>query len=300
MQDKMRILVATDTSDWAEKAENRGASLTKSLPDAEMLLVNIQEKGGLDIFASLMSYSVMIAQDTIREETEKVLIQTATKLAEENAITVTPVIRFGNAAEEIQALAEEKRASILVMGAHGQGYHSMPIIGNIPAKLIQGSPCPVLIVRDGSNTPYRRILIPIDFSEVSINQVLKSLPFLQNDAEIILMNVCETPSASRLRFANVTVEMLENYRKKVQNDALEKINELIESLDSKRKFKAHVETGIPHEAILKYIKTAEIDLLILGKQPRNRLQDYLVGSTVHYAINEAECDVLITPTGDIN
>ncbi len=300
MQNKMNVIVATDISDWAEKAENRGAALTKSLPDADMLLVNVQEQGGLDIFASLMSYSATNVQETIREESEKVLSQTAKRLSEENAVTVTPIIKFGNAAEEIQSLLTEKNASILVMGAHGQGYHSMPIIGNIPAKLIQGSPCPVLIVRDGSTKPYKRILIPIDFTQVSINQILQALPFIQNDAEIILMNVCETPSASRLRFANVTVEMLESYRKKVQDDALEKINELIESLDSERKFKAHVETGIPHEAILQYIKTAEIDLLVLGKQPRNRLQDYLVGSTVHYAINEAECDVLITPPGDLD
>ena len=49
-----------------------------------------------------------------------------------------------------------------------------------------------------------------------------------------------------------------------------------------------------YQAILEYVRKFDIDLLVLGKHPRNRLEEYLVGSTVHYAINEAECDVLIT------
>lgn len=293
MPKKRYVLTATDMSDWAKFAEVRGAELTRHLGNAEMLLVNVQEQSGLDFYAMLMA-SQVLTQDLIRKEAEKALGETAKRLSEEEGITVTPIIRTGKVPNEIQALLEEKKASLLVIGAHGQGYHFMPIIGNIPAKLVQGSPCPVLIIRQGEIRPYRRVLIPIDFSEVSINQVTQSLPFIPEDAEIILMSVCESPCASRLRYANITVEILEEYRKKVKGDALEKINQLIEALESPRNLQAQVEIGIPHQVILDYIRKFDIDLLVLGKHPRNRLEEYLVGSTVHYAINEAECDVMIT------
>lgn len=293
MPEKRYILTATDMSDWSKFAEVKGAELTRHLGNAEMLLVNIQEQSGLDFYAMLMA-SHAPSHDLIRKEAEQTIGETAKRLSEEEGITVTPIIRTGKVPNEIQALLEEKKASLLVIGAHGQGYHFMPVIGNIPAKLIQGSPCPVLIIRQAEMRPYKRVLIPIDFTEVSINQVTQSMPFIPEDSEIILMSVCESPCASRLRYANITVEILEEYRKKVKNEALDKINQLIEALDSPRNFQAHVEIGIPHQAILDYIKQFDIDLLVLGKHPRNRLEEYLVGSTVHYAINEAECDVLIT------
>lgn len=293
MPEKRYVLTATDMSDWAKFAEVRGAALTRHLGNAEMLLVNVQEQSSLDFYAMLMANQVL-TQELIRKEVEKTLGETAKQLSEEEGITVTPIIRTGKVPNEIQALLEEKKASLLVIGAHGQGYHFMPIIGNIPAKLIQGSPCPVLIIRQKEIRPYRRVLIPIDFSEVSINQVTQSLPFIPEDAEIILMSVCESPCASRLRYANITVEILEAYRKKVKGDALEKINQLIEALESPRNLQAQVEIGIPYQEILDYVRKFDIDLLVLGKHPRTRLEEYLVGSTVHYAINEAECDVMIT------
>ena len=292
MPEKRYILTATDMSDWAKHAENKGAALTKLVGNAEMLLVNVQEQvEGLFMMASADEF---LAQQSYKKEAEKILQETASRLSEKEGITVTPIVCTGNVSDEIKALVVERKASLLVIGAHGQGYHFMPIIGNIPAKLIQGSPCPVLIIRQEDMRPYKRVLIPIDFSEVSINQVTQSMPFIPEDAEIILMSVCESPCASRLRYANITVEILDQYRKKVKGEAEEKINQLIEALETPRKLRPHVQIGIPHQAILDYVKKNEIDLLVLGKHPRNRLEEYLVGSTVHYAINEAECDVMIT------
>ena len=291
------ILTATDLSDWAKIAEAKGAALTKSLGDAEMLLVHVLEQRGSAF--GMDSSNTILNKELVQSEAHKALEDAAAKLSEQEGINVTPVVRAGDVTEEIKALVKEKKASLLVIGAHGQGYHFMPIIGNIPAKVIQGSPCPVLIIRKEEVRPYKKVLIPIDFSEVSVNQVVQSLPFLPEDAEIILMSVCETPAASRIRYANISVEILENYRKTIEEEALEKINELIEAFDSPPNMHPHVEMGIPHQAILNYIKTNDIDLLVVGKHPRNRLEEYLIGSTVHYAINEADCDVMITTPGPL-
>ena len=290
MSEKSYILTATDMSDWAKHAENRGASITKLLGNAEMLLVHVQEQRG-GVF-SMDSANAVLNKELYRVEAEKALEETARKLS--RGITVKPIIRTGKVADEIKALIKENKVSLLVIGAHGQGYHFMPIIGNIPAKLLQGSECPTLIIRQEEERPYKKVLMPVDFSNVTINQIKQSLKFIADDAEVILMGVCESPNSDLNFYSNVEPAVLEAYRKTIKDKEQEKMDQLLQKVGSLRQFKTHIEIGVPHKAILSYAKMNSVDLLVLGKHHRLRLEDYLIGSTIHYAINEAECDVLIT------
>lgn len=286
------ILTATDLSDWAKIAEAKGAALTKSLGDAEMLLVHVLEQRGSAF--GMDSSNTILNKELVQSEAHKALEDTAAKLSEQEGINVTPVVRAGDVTEEIKALVKEKKASLLVIGAHGQGYHFLPIIGNIPAKLIQGSECPALIIRSIEKKPYKKILVPVDFSEVSVNQVKETLQFIPDDAEITLMSICESPSSDLNFYSSVDPAVLEAYRNSVKTKGQEKMDQLVQKLGSARQFKTHLEIGVPHKAILSYAKVNNYDLLVLGKHHRLRLEDYLIGSTIHYAINEADCDVLIT------
>lgn len=290
MSEKSYILTATDMSDWAKHAEAKGAALTKLVGNAEMLLVHVQEQRGGAF--SMDSANAILDKELYRREANKTLEETASQLSEQEGITVTPFIRTGKVVDEIKALIKENNVSLLVIGAHGQGYHFMPIVGNIPAKLLQGSECPTLIIRQEETKPYKKVLIPVDFSEVSLNQVKQALPFIPDDAEITLMGISEASDAKF--YSSVKPEILEEFRNKAKAEVEEKIDSLINKIGSSRQFKKYIEIGIPHRIILSYVKNNGIDLLVLGKHHRLRLEDYLIGSTIHYAINEAECDVLIT------
>ncbi len=292
MSGKTYILTATDMSDWAKYAEKKGAAITKSVGNAEMLLVHVQEqRGGL---FSVDVANAVLDSELYRVKAEKALEETARQLAEEEGITIKPIVRSGRVSDEIKALIKEKNVALLVIGAHGQGFHFMPIIGNTPVKLLQGSESPTLIIRQEKTQAYKKVLMPVDFSNVSVNQVKQSLQFIPDDAEITLMGVCESPGTSERFYSNVKPEILEEYRSKVRAEVSEKMDVLIQKVDSPRKFQTYVEIGVPYKVILSYVKNNGVDLLVLGKHHRIRLEDYLIGSTVHYAINEAECDVLIT------
>lgn len=291
MSEKNYILTATDMSDWAKHAEAKGIAMTRLLGNAEMLLVHVQEQRG-GVFA-MDSANAVVNQELYRVEVEKALEETARKLSGKGII-VKPIIRTGKVADEIKALVKEKKVSLLVIGAHGQGYHFMPIIGNIPAKLLQGSECPTLIIRQEEERPYKKVLMPVDFSNVTINQINQSLKFISDDAEVILMGVCESPDSDLNFYSNVEPAVLEAYRKTIKDKEQEKMDQLLQKVGSLRQFKTHLEIGVPHKAILSYAKMNGVDLLVLGKHHRIRLEDYLIGSAIHYAINEAECDVLIT------
>jgi nucleotide-binding universal stress UspA family protein len=53
----------------------------------------------------------------------------------------------GNAFEVIRRVAEQRRASIIIMGAHGHGKGALGWLGSTAHKVIRAAPCPVLAVR---------------------------------------------------------------------------------------------------------------------------------------------------------
>lgn len=296
MAEKANVLVATDMSDWAKKAEVRGAVIAKELGGKQFTLSYVQEKAETDVFLKLVSGISDFGEDEVVKKVKDRLQKRADVLAAEQNITVNPVVRTGEIAEETQVVLKTSNADLLVMGKHGHGYHSVPIIGNTPVKIIQGSPCPVLVVRNNPEHPYKRVLIPVEFTEAGAYQIQKALPFIPADAEITLINVCMPPTQMHQHFVAVSLEMIERFKKRISEEAQNDMKKFVDGLNLDRPVKTVIKVGLPHHTILDYVTTENIDLLVLGKKPRNRLAEYLVGSMVHTGLNEAECDVMVTPS----
>ena len=54
------------------------------------------------------------------------------------------IVRFGNPAREITALAHRIGADLIVMGTHGRSMMARLFQGSIAEKVIGHAPCPVL------------------------------------------------------------------------------------------------------------------------------------------------------------
>jgi nucleotide-binding universal stress UspA family protein len=61
--------------------------------------------------------------------------------------TVTEAPRLGRPADEIIAVAKQKQADLIVMGAKGLGAVGRFILGSVSTRVAQQSPCSVLVVR---------------------------------------------------------------------------------------------------------------------------------------------------------
>ena len=61
--------------------------------------------------------------------------------------TVTEAPRLGRPADEIITVARQKQADLIVMGAKGLGAVGRFILGSVSTKVVQHSPCSVLVVR---------------------------------------------------------------------------------------------------------------------------------------------------------
>lgn len=86
-------------------------------------------------------------------------------------------VRFGRPADEILAFAHEIDAGAIVTSTHGRSGIGRWGFGSVTDRVLRGATCPVLLVRPraggeaGARPDYRRILVPLDGSEIA-EQVL--------------------------------------------------------------------------------------------------------------------------------
>jgi nucleotide-binding universal stress UspA family protein len=62
-------------------------------------------------------------------------------------------LRLGNPYEEIVAEAKEMGADLIVIGSHGYRGLERLLLGSTAERVVQYSPCAVLIVKDASGHP---------------------------------------------------------------------------------------------------------------------------------------------------
>lgn len=94
------------------------------------------------------------------------LLEDAAKiLAEEGVATVTTAQRTGPVVDEL--LKEAESASVLVIGSRGHGAAAEALIGSVSQHVARHATCPVVVVREPSDSRARRIVVGIDGSRSS-------------------------------------------------------------------------------------------------------------------------------------
>ena len=144
MAEFRRILVPTDfteTSDhaieWAlTLAERLGASITL-MHSYEIPVVGFPD-GALVATAEIA---------TRVADASRTALDTAVKKREGGKVQVDGVLREGVAWEEINRVAEEIHADLLVLGTHGRKGLARALLGSVAEKVVRTSHRPVTLVR---------------------------------------------------------------------------------------------------------------------------------------------------------
>ena len=67
----------------------------------------------------------------------------------------------------VPASAATTDADLVVVGSRGESVLRRMVIGSTASRLLRKSRCPVLVVKNPFKQPYRRVLLPMDFSPAS-------------------------------------------------------------------------------------------------------------------------------------
>lgn len=144
----------------------------------------------------------------------------------------------------------------------------------------------------------KKILVPYDFSEVAEHALDFACQIASKaDADIILLNVIEHPTADSFRTLGIqdSDPMEQLYIKKMIEKVTEKLSAAIFAsnyTDSKMFYK--IQLGNPFHNIIDEIAEEKVDLVVMGTEGAEGLNEYFVGSNAEKVVRKASCPVITT------
>jgi nucleotide-binding universal stress UspA family protein len=142
-----RILVGVDGSPEASAAASFAASLAQSMHAQLRLayIVPVYPPGSPEVYLVAAPEWEKLEAD----QGTRTLRELATRLAAEGVDCETQV-EIGPAAETLAKLAAEGDVELLVVGHRGRGAMKRFLLGSVADRLVQISPRPVTVVRQGT------------------------------------------------------------------------------------------------------------------------------------------------------
>ena len=146
---------------------------------------------------------------------------------------------------------------------------------------------------------FRRILFPVDLSEVSP----KIVPYVRDmeawfDAEIHLLFVARILQ----HFTSIYVPhpSVNKFEAEIVKGAEKKLQEFVDEHFQADSPKTRVLLGDPAEEILKYAQSEGIDLIIIGTHGRKGLEHIIFGSVAERVVKKSQVPVLtVNPYGKL-
>ncbi len=205
--------------------------------------------------------------------------------------------REGRAYKEICAAARERNAGLIVIATHGHTGLKHALLGSTAERVVQHSPCPVLVVRqqageaDERSARLRRILVPIDFSSCSQLAFDCGVALARDfGAELRLVHVIDPhsyPFGDQYAALDAT-RLMQSARDTAQREMREMAGE------AKVQFSIQDRKGSPAKEICS-AANKDVDLIVTSTHGRTGLGHVLIGSVAEHVIRNAPCPVLVLP-----
>ncbi len=140
-----KILVPTDGSDFAKKAEHVALEMAK-LMDSEIIAVSIIENSfvnGLPLDDEVYELNTILKEDSENNIKEFEHMDDE----EDFNVKITSIIKEGSPAKEILKVAEEENVDLIVIGSSGKSRFDKFLMGSVADKVSKHAHCSVLVAR---------------------------------------------------------------------------------------------------------------------------------------------------------
>ncbi|HEY7395036.1 MAG TPA: universal stress protein [Gemmatimonadaceae bacterium] len=188
-----KLLVPLDRSPLAEQALGQAAALARA-SQAEIEIVLVHQPFPFGSFTDASRDAQVLDQD--RQYLESI----AAELISGSNVPVTPTVLRGEAIETITQRVADAGADLVVMTSHGRTGIAHAWFGSVAAGVLRQSTVPVLILRpvegktrrDAARHLFKRILIPVDGSALSVEVFGAATSLAQcSGAQITLLRVVQ-------------------------------------------------------------------------------------------------------------
>jgi len=273
-----KILVAMDFGQPSRDALRLATLLARAF-HSEIILIHV--------IPEIMG--IKIDRGKIRKiETQK-LRQMEMDLKKKGVSSVEIIVRFGIPLERIIEYSDELDVNLIVVGS-GKREKKFPL-GTTAERVMIYADKPVLVVKPGSRSLIRKMFCPVDFSEASKRALINAIHLSQTfEAHLTVLTVFEPLLSSFFGPGRTPGESKEKALVKRQQYQYDRFLRGFES--ENLKWTKTILRGKPHEEILRVIREAQPDLLVMGSQGRTGLSRLLMGSTTERVVREMPCSVI--------
>jgi nucleotide-binding universal stress UspA family protein len=294
--ERPHIVFATDFSPWAAQAEAYALCLASTWRASLTVVTVLEFQPGMN-----PEYEVnRLYLDELMKSAKKELAA-LTERAAARGIAVQTRMATGIPSEEILGAARAEDADVIVMGTKGKTGLAHVLLGSTAERVIRSASCPVLAVRaelsDGTlvdphpcaGVSVRRILVPVDFSDCSL-EALEYAAWLaqRSGASLSLLHVLE-PISYGLDFTLSHEPKREEMRARVT----QRLAGFVEALaGAKIAADSHVRGGLPADSILDSARTLPADVIVMGTHGRRGLSHLLSGSVTEAVLRQSRCPVM--------
>ena len=271
-----RIIVPIDFSEHSDFALEAAANLARKY-DSELLVLHMLE---------LSSAILTTAGNAIKEEAVFYY-----KLAEQRfeeflnkdyleGIKVTPIVKHFKVFSEVNEVAKDHEANLIVMGSHGASGVKEVLVGSNTEKVVRYADIPVLVIKHNPILlDFENGVFASDFSEEAIMPYLKAkLTFKKLGAKMHLVYV-NSPDGN-FRSSSEIDKRVSLFLKKAEGD-LDNLNEVNVVSDYS------IEKGI-----LNFANAIGADLIAVATHGRKGLAHFFEGSISEDLANHSTLPVM--------
>ena len=134
------ILIATDFSMAARQASRYGVKLAKAM-NANIILFTAYE-----VSHHITATTVQVSHYDVKMQIEQKLSDEADVIADGERLNIHIICDEGKAEQSILAIANEKKADLIIVGITGSGNNVKKVFGSTTTLLIKHSTVPVVII----------------------------------------------------------------------------------------------------------------------------------------------------------
>lgn len=286
-----KMIVATDGSEASDRMIGCLAGLHAIGTRAAVLthVFNVEVVGGL--------------YQSLRTALMPRLEEQRTRLAA-NGFDATLETPLGIPCCEINRLAEQSGASLVVVGSLGESLIGEMLLGSTAHRVLEAAVKPVLLIRLAITTDtesgakrceavcrnlFDHILFPTDFSDTADRAFL----VLEELAREVKPRVSLVHVQDRTRLHPHLSDRLEEFNR-IDQDRLDRMSERLKAMGATDVSTA-IDCGVPTERILARARAAGPTLILMGSQGRGVFEEMLLGSVANHLARLAPLPILFVP-----
>ncbi|MFC3096285.1 universal stress protein [Alteraurantiacibacter palmitatis] len=186
----------------------------------------------------------------------------------------------------LAALAQDRRAAMIVMGV--ARFHSIGdyVLGTAVDHVLRNGDAPVLVVKQRPHSPYRKIGVASDFSDISRDALLRAAALFP-EAELHLIHAYRVPFAGWQKAEQVKDQVYEA-EAKVLDAFLANL-----PMPVTARLTTHMAYGALPKAIGQVIAEKGIDLLVLGSHGESGFRHATLGSQAIELLRTSAIDTMV-------